>query len=72
MPGWRMEDSAVARAVGDQWYDSGRSLILIVPSAVTNGQSRNVLINQAHHEFPQLTASEPRPVQWDERLATKP
>jgi RES domain-containing protein len=70
MPGWDADDSAVARKAGDGWYDARRSLILVVPSVVTNGQSRNLLINQEHTEFARLTVSEARDVRWDARFLT--
>jgi RES domain-containing protein len=56
------------RTFGDEWHDQGRSLILMVPSAIAVGQIRNILINQDHAEFSRLRASEPEPVVWDERL----
>lgn len=68
LAGWNVEDSDSARSFGDAWFDSKRSLILVVPSIVTGGLSRNILINQDHPEFPQLSASAPRDVIWDARL----
>jgi len=65
---WRDEDSESARLFGDRWFDSKRSLILVVPSIVTGGLSRNILINQDHPEFSQLKPSLPRNVIWDARL----
>jgi RES domain-containing protein len=71
MPGWDAEDSAVACATGDAWYDSRRSLILLVPSVVTNGQSWNVMVNQEHAEFSKLEVSEARDVRWDTRFLSQ-
>ena len=68
IPDWATEDSEAARAFGDSWFDSGRSLMLVVPSAVTSGLSRNVLINQEHPQFGKLRVSEERGVAWDVRL----
>src|SRR5216684_2932326 len=68
LPGWDWEDSPEARQFGDGWHRRGRSLILIVPSVVTSGIGRNVLINQDHPEFPSLKASAPGRVLWDSRL----
>jgi len=65
---WAAEDSEAARAFGDAWFDSRRSLILVVPSVVTSGLSRNVLINQEHPQFRELRVSEERNVVWDVRL----
>ena len=68
LPGWDSQDSPVARQFGDTWHRLQRSLILIVPSVVTTGIGRNVLINQDHPEFRSLKASPPRAVRWDVRL----
>ena len=57
----------ISRAIGDAWYDSGRSAVLVVPSVVSQVDC-NVLIHQEHPDFLQLQASEPRPVRWDRRL----
>ncbi len=67
VPGWDARDMRVGRAYGDAWYDSMRSAILLAPSVVARVE-RNVMINQLHREFPQITASNPEPVIWDERL----
>ena len=68
IPDWAAEDSEAARAFGDSWFDSRRSLILVVPSVVTSGLSRNILINQEHPQFGALRVSEERAVAWDVRL----
>ena len=65
--GWDAPGYAVSRAIGDAWYDSGRSAVLVVPSVVSQVDS-NVLIHQEHADFPEIQASEPRPVRWDQRL----
>ena len=72
LPGWEEEDSPVARRLGDEWFDSRCSLVLVVPSVVTNGLSRNFVIHQEHPEFAPLQASEPQPVMWDVRLLPSP
>ena len=71
VPGWGDEDSEPARRFGDTWFDSRRSLILLVPSIVTNGLSRNCLMNQEHPEFGELKASGPEAVVWDARLFSR-
>ena len=68
VPGWNAYESPSARSFGDDWYDSGRSLILEVPSVVTNGLTRNLLINQKHRDSRRLLASKPRRLEWDARL----
>jgi RES domain-containing protein len=68
VPGWERSDRAASQAYGDAWYDSGRTAVLIVPSAPAMGLEHNVLISQRHPSFPQITAGRPRPVVWDARL----
>jgi RES domain-containing protein len=68
LSGWDLNHSPEARQFGDEWHQQGRSLILAVPSVVTSGIGRNVLINQDHPEFRSLKASRPRDVRWDVRL----
>lgn len=70
--GWNTDESRAARDFGDEWYRSGRSGVLVVPSVVVaSGLGRNVLFNQDHPDFRRLTATEPRPVVWDERLFSR-
>lgn len=70
LPGWDDTSYIASREYGDRWYDERRSLILLVPSVVTNGVERNVMIHQEHPEFARVTCSEARPVRWDARLQT--
>ena len=67
IPDWDAPGYGVSRALGDAWYDSGRSAVLVVPSVVSQVDC-NVLIHQEHPDFLQLQASEPRPVRWGRRL----
>jgi RES domain-containing protein len=71
VPGWDAADMIASRRFGDGWLASRRSLILIVPSAVTK-HDRNAVINPAHADFPTIEATPERPVQWDSRLFRKP
>lgn len=68
LDGWGDEDMKVSRAFGDKWYDENRSAILLVPSVVTQGPERNIIINVEHRGFQYIVAGLPQPVQWDERL----
>src|SRR5262249_6053507 len=68
LSGWDLKNSPSARQFGDEWHQQRRSLILVVPSVVTSGIGRNVLINQDHPEFRALKSSPPRDVRWDVRL----
>lgn len=68
VPGWERADRNASRAYGDAWYDSGRTAVLVVPSVPAMGLESNVLINQHHPRFGEITAGTPRPVIWDARL----
>lgn len=68
VPEWDSPDMIASRRFGDQWFDEKRSLVLLVPSLVTSGIERNVMINQEHPDFTRIHAAGPRPVQWDARL----
>jgi len=65
---WNGFDTRATRAQGDRWYDEKKALILLVPSVVTAGVERNVLINQEHPAFRHVRGSTPLPVDWDARL----
>lgn len=68
VPGWDQPNNPLPRAYGDAWYDSGRTAVLVVPSVPAMGLESNVLINQRHPQFGEITAGTPRPVIWDGRL----
>jgi len=68
IPGWNTKDFAAAREYGDHWYEQKRTPVLLVPSVVTAGIEKNILVNQQHPEFEKLQAGETREVIWDERL----
>jgi RES domain-containing protein len=53
--------------VGASWLESGRSLALRVPSALSTGES-NVLLNPGHQAFAGLQLEALRPVSIDPRL----
>ena len=72
VPGWERADRAASQAYGDAWYDSGRTVALIVPSLPAMGLEHNVLINQRHPQFRHVTHAELRPVVWDARLFATP
>jgi RES domain-containing protein len=66
-PGWDAEDCLVAKAYGETWRRSMRSLLLIVPSVVAR-MERNVLINDEHAEAGRVTRGLHEPIWWDARL----
>ena len=68
LPKWDAEDQIASRAFGDEWLITRRSAVLMVPSAVTRGHERNVLINPVHPDFKFIWAGGPVDVQWDKRL----
>lgn len=65
--GWDSENTASARAFGDQWLNEARSAILIVPSVIAR-LDRNALVNPLHPDAKKLIVSEPKKVVWDKRL----
>ena len=68
VPGWDAADQTASRAFGDRWLEEGRTAVMLVPSTVTGGRERNVLLNPEHPEFALITPSAPQEVIWDERL----
>ena len=65
---WRQSPTpASARAVGDQWIASARSVVLKVPSAVVEEES-NYLINPAHADFKLMEIGQFQPIRLDPRL----
>jgi RES domain-containing protein len=68
IPGWDAPDQIASREFGDRWLQELRSGVLLVPSFVSSGRERNVLINPKHSDFGRITASEPEDLLWDERL----
>ncbi len=67
-PGWEAEDSAAARAYGDEWHNSARTAVLIVPSLPGQPIERNFIINPAHPEAARIRVLPPFDVVWDGRL----
>ncbi len=65
--GWNAEGYVVSQAAGNRWYDSGASLILIVPSVLSPYEG-NILINQNHPDIGRLTVSQERTTILDGRL----
>jgi RES domain-containing protein len=61
------ESLAGSRAIGDAWAAGGRTLALVVPSAIVQ-QEANFVLNAQHEQFARLRISEPEPFSFDERL----
>jgi len=64
---WDSENSASARAFGDQWLKEARSAVLIVPSVIAR-LDRNALVNPLHPDANKLIVATPEKVIWDKRL----
>lgn len=67
LPGWDGMPATISKRYGEAWCRERRSAVLLVPSVVAR-LDRNVLINPAHPEFPQIETSLHEPVFWDRRL----
>lgn len=71
LAGWDAADQLASRAYGDRWLEEHRTAVLLVPSVVTGGRERNVLLNPEHPDFARIVASPPENVFWDERLSRR-
>ena len=69
--GWDSENSASARAFGDQWLKEERVAVLVVPSVIAR-LDRNALVNPLHPEANQLMVTAPEKIIWDKRLFERP
>jgi RES domain-containing protein len=58
-------------AIGDQWAAEGKTLLLLVPSAVVP-QENNILLNPRHADFAKIQISLPEPFSLDARLLKQP
>lgn len=66
--GWASYPAPAAlQVLGDSWAKSRSSLVLSVPSAVTE-MERNYVLNPAHPGFSSVAIGIPRPLKLDERL----
>ncbi len=68
LPQWPRTQESVCRSLGDAWLDSCSTAVLRVPSVVTAGHERNLVLNPLHPAFGQISAEKPEPVLWDPRL----
>lgn len=70
VPGWEDADFIARRRFGDRWYDTRRS----GPNSGVSSDpmlEHNVLINQEHPAFGQISATKAVPAHWDARLLRK-
>jgi RES domain-containing protein len=67
-PDWRnIPAPGVLATMGDNWFRSGSTAILAVPSVVIPLEY-NYLINPSHPDFARLTVEFPQPFELDPRL----
>lgn len=66
-PDWDAYPYGTSQRVGDDWYDSGRSAVLVVPSVLSPWEP-NLLINPHHPQFVAISVSDPAPAVVDRRL----
>jgi RES domain-containing protein len=66
--GWDGDDQSASRAFGDRWHEERRTAVLLVPSVVTNGIERNLILNPEHPAFASISTGTPHDVKWDVRL----
>lgn len=67
---WR-RDLGLTRAIGDGWLAAGRTLALVVPSAVLPDSS-NILVNPLHPRSAEIQLVAQQPFQFDPRLRPLP
>jgi RES domain-containing protein len=66
--GWDdMASSSVSRAYGANWVNVGKSLSILLPSAVIP-EERSMMINVSHESFSKIKATAPVPFYFDPRL----
>lgn len=72
-PDWAAEAMTSARAFGAEWLRQRRSLLLLVPSVLAQGENmeRNVLVNPGHPEAAAIAVGLEVPVWWDGRLVRR-
>lgn len=71
LPDWDHAAATAAKRFGEEWQQSRRSAILIVPSVVARIE-RNILINLEHPEANLISHGLHQPVWWDARLYGAP
>jgi len=64
---WHETRDESLRHFGDEWIRAGETVALLVPSAAILGEL-NVLLNPAHHKFPQIKFWAPQPFRFDVRM----
>ena len=68
LSGWPNVSGAECRVLGDAWIARNTSAVLFIPSIVSAGHERNILINFSHGDSRKIVPGEASPVYWDPRL----
>lgn len=68
LPDWDAEDCLASRQFGDKWLIQKRTVVVKVPSVVTEGRENTILTNPAHPRFERIQVSDPERIRWDARL----
>jgi RES domain-containing protein len=66
-PDWKRVDSPATREIGGTWARSLRSLVLLVPSVIIEGEW-NALVNPAHPHAQKIQLTPPKLFQFDRRM----
>lgn len=66
--GWDAENMLASRSFGDRWIEERRTAVLKVPGVVTQGREHNFVFNTLHAQFVSISATQPEPIAWDQRL----
>jgi RES domain-containing protein len=64
---WKLVNNQSLQALGDDWARSMRSLVLLVPSVVIEGEW-NALINPLHPDAVGMIVEKPKGFQFDQRM----
>ena len=64
---WKRVNHPELQALGDEWAKSMRSLVLLVPSVVVEGEW-NAVINPLHPDAAGISVERPKPFQFDDRM----
>jgi RES domain-containing protein len=64
---WRRLDHPGLQRMGEEWIQSMRSLTMLVPSVVVDGEW-NLLVNPAHPDAVKIEIEEPKPFRFDPRM----
>jgi RES domain-containing protein len=66
--GWNAQPpGAISKKIGDEWIQSGRSVVLAVPSVIV-AQERTFLLNPKHRDFAKIKIKDQGTFSLDPRL----